>query len=67
MREFFVFKGIEKFSLADEAYNTSSARENVKLNIVEHIDRPDYYVMRIFQLFKNEVTINELVEIFYLA
>ncbi|KAL4485768.1 hypothetical protein ABPG72_012308 [Tetrahymena utriculariae] len=67
MREYFVFKGIEKFSLADESQNTLSTRENVKLNIVDHIDRPDYYVMRIFQLFKNEITINELVEIFYLA
>lgn len=34
MREFFVFKGIEKFSLADESQNSSEIRENVKLNIV---------------------------------
>lgn len=67
MREFFVFKGIEKFALSDDASNTTEVRETVKLNIVHHIDRPDYYVMRVFQLFKNELTIHELVEIFYLA
>lgn len=43
--------------------------EKVKLQVVEHLDRPDYFLMRVFHLLGDGRTtsVQDLVELFYLS
>lgn len=47
IREFLVFEGLQQFVLS-ELSDSDESRESVKLSIVQHVDRPDFYIMRVF-------------------
>lgn len=72
VREFFVMKAIQRFSVAsaassDDAATASKNIETLKMSIVSHIRTPDYFVMRVFQLLRANLSVSEQVELFYLT
>lgn len=65
-------KAIQRFSVAsagstDDVSATAKNIETLKMSIVSHIRTPDYFVMRVFQLLRANLSVSEQVELFYLT